>query len=139
MKLSRFLFVSLLLLSTTAQAELVVIVNTANTDSIDKSTLTNIFLGKTKSFPNGGKAIPVVLDYSVASMETFLSQTLNKTASQYRAFWAKQVFSGVATPPQTFKTSQEIVELVGRNPDLIGVVDASEIDVSKNKVRVVLK
>lgn len=127
MKFSRLILFILVFASSLAQAELVFIVNNANTSMFDQTAVANIFLGKTKEFPAGGKAIPVMLDYANPEMDNFLSSKVGKNASQYRALWARLVFAGSAAPPQTFSTSQEIIDQVAKNPNLIGIVDASAV------------
>lgn len=134
MKSLQVLMAALALASLTAKAELVVIVNPGNSEVLDKSAVANIFLGKSKSFPSGVKVVPVMVDYnSAVDLEDLLSKIVSKSTSQFRAYWAKMSFSGMSSPPQTFKTSQEIVEIVARNPDIIGLADASA---AKGKVKV---
>lgn len=134
MKTLRIL-IAALCLSHIALAEMVVIVHPSNKDNIDKSTISNIFLGKTKSWPSGAKVVPVMVDYTTGDdLNEFLNKAFSRSAAQFRAYWAKMAFSGLSMPPQTYKTSQEVVDLVARNPDLIGVADAG---VAKGKVKVV--
>lgn len=122
------------LLIPACHAELVVIVNNANNETISGTTVTNIMLGKTKAFPSGAKAIPVILDYEAPDLDGFLNKSVGKSAAQFRAYWSKAVFAGIGTPPQTFKTSQDVVDLVARNPDVIGIADSAA---AKGKVKVI--
>ncbi|WP_256929860.1 hypothetical protein [Shewanella xiamenensis] len=55
-------------------AGVVVIVHPSNDDTIDQKAIENIYLGKTKTFPNGASAVPVNLDSAVPLRETFDSE-----------------------------------------------------------------
>jgi hypothetical protein len=75
-----------------------------------------------------------MLEPGAPALEDFLQGSIGKNTSQYRAFWARLMFSGSGTPPQNMKSSQDVVDLVARNPDTIGVADAA---VAKGKVRII--
>lgn len=121
------LILSMMLLSFTSSADIVVIVNASNTEKISTVTLSNLYLGKAKSFPSGQKAIPLMLDYELPELGPFLAKYLGKDTGQFRAYWAQLIFTGNGIPPQTYKHSQDIVDLVARNPDVIGIVESSAV------------
>lgn len=101
--------------------------NSANASVFDHTAVENIFLGKTKAFPSGDKAIPIMVDYANPGVENFLVSQIGKSSSQYRALWARLVFAGAATPPQAVPTSQDVVDLVEKNPNLIGIADSAAV------------
>lgn len=119
-----------------AQAEVVFIVNKANTQKLSDEQLSEIFLGKSKSFPSGGKAVPVMIDFKAEGLDAFLSARFGKTISQYRSYWSRLMFSGDGVPPQTYGTAKDVVDLVSRNPDLVGITDSSAVN---DSVRVLSK
>ncbi len=71
----------------TCQAEVVVIVNPANTDSLDAKAISKLFLGKKKSFPSAGKAT-VIDQKGGASKDSFVKGVLKKSNKQFKAYWA---------------------------------------------------
>ncbi|MBI3713495.1 MAG: phosphate ABC transporter substrate-binding protein [Burkholderiales bacterium] len=119
-----------------AQAEIVLVVNKANTQKLSDEQVTEIFLGKSKAFPNGAKAVPVMVDFKVDGLDAFLSARFGKSISQYRSYWSRLMFSGEGVPPQTYGSAKDVIDLVGRNPDLIGIADSSMVN---DSVRVLMR
>lgn len=118
------------------RAEIVLVVNKANTQKLSDEQLTEIYLGKSKAFPNGSKAVPIMVDFKVDGLDAFLNSRFGKSISQYRSYWSRLMFSGEGVPPQTYNNGKDIVDLVGRNPDLIGITDSSFVN---DSVRVVTR
>jgi ABC-type phosphate transport system substrate-binding protein len=129
-----------LLLSTAsliASAETAVIVAANNANgAIDKTTVSKIFLGKTKSFPDGSQAVPIDQDDGSAVRENFNSSILGKSSSQLKSYWSRLIFTGKGTPPKQLGTDADVKSLVSSNPNMIGYIDSSAVDSS---VKVVLK
>lgn len=121
---------------TNSHAEIVLVVNKANTQKLSDEQVTEIFLGKSKAFPSGAKAVPVMVDFKVDGLDAFLSSRFGKSISQYRSYWSRLMFSGEGVPPQTYSNGKDIVDLVGRNPDLIGITDSSFVN---DSVRVIVR
>jgi len=131
----------LALLLTTASlmvsAETAVIVATSNGNgAIDKATISKIFLGKTKSFPDGSQAVPIDQNDGSAVRESFNSSLLGKSSSQLKSYWSRLIFTGKGTPPKQLGSDADIKSLVSSNPNMIGYIDSSAVDSS---VKVVLK
>lgn len=118
-------------------AETAVIVSASNGNaSIDKNTISKIFLGKTKSFPDGSQALPIDQDDGTAARDSFNSNILGKSASQLKSYWSRLIFTGKGTPPKQSGNDAAIKGLVANNPNMIGYIDAGSVDES---VKVVLK
>lgn len=117
-----------------ALADVAVIVNSNNSDALDKDSISRIFLNKAKAFPNGIKAEPVALDEGHSATDEFNSKVLNKTAAQLTAFWSKLVFTGKGQPPKALASDAEVISAVAANPGAIGYVDAAAVN---DSVRVV--
>jgi len=116
------------LMASTAWAETAVIVSNNNGNaSMDQATISKIFLGKAKSFPNGSEAIPVDQNEGSAVRENFNSVILDKSSSQLKAYWSRLIFTGKGTPPKESGGDADIVALVAANPNIIGYVDASAV------------
>jgi len=130
MKLLKTLFVTAALsISSLASAEVAVIVSASNGNaSIDQATISKIFLGKAKSFPDGAQAVPVDQDDGSASREAFNSTVLGKSASQLKSYWSRLIFTGKGTPPKQSGDDAAVKALVAANPNLIGYIDASAVD-----------
>lgn len=124
-KLTKSLIGLFLVVATVAaQAELAVIVHPSNGTSLSKDDITRIFLGKNRSFPGGGEAVPISFAFASKESEEFSSSVLGKTPKQLKAYWAKMIFTGQGTPPKEMDTAAQILDLVSKNPSLIGFVPA---------------
>ncbi len=127
---------ALLTIATQAFGEIAVIVHPDNAVIMSNTAISQLFLGKISSFPGGGKAIPLVLKRGNNTRTAFNEMVLGKSENQYKAFWARLVFTGKATPPKELEDSGKIRDLVAKNPALIGYVDAGDVDAS---VKVIAK
>jgi ABC-type phosphate transport system substrate-binding protein len=125
------------LVSSLALAETAVIVSASNGNtSIDKTTVSKIFLGKSKSFPDGSQAVPVDQGDGSTIRNLFNSQILGKSDSQLKSYWSRLIFTGKGTPPKQVGNEGEVKKLVANNPNTIGYIDASTVD---NSVKVLYK
>lgn len=114
-----------------AAAEVVVVVHPANQNTLDATSISRIYLGKAKSFPNGNQVVPVTqTDSSEVTLE-FNKKVLKKSQSQIKAYWSKLLFTGKGTPPQIADDDASVIKLVANNPNIIGFVrpDAVTSDV----------
>lgn len=118
-----------------ATAEIAVIVHPSNGDTLDKSTINKIFLGKIKSFPGGNSAVPINLNEDSETRSAFDKNVLNKSSTQVKAYWSKLMFSGKGTPPKQATNDAEMKSLVAGNPTHIGYIDTAQVDGS---VKVIL-
>ena len=112
-----------------ALAEVAVIVHpSASVDSLTADEISRLFMGKSKSFPNGSPAIALNQDDGSATRDVFNQEICNKSPSQYKAYWSKLVFTGKGTPPKDSGDDAAVNALVASNPKMIGYVDASVVD-----------
>jgi ABC-type phosphate transport system substrate-binding protein len=115
--------------SSAALAETSVIVSNSNPNSaMDQTTVSKIFLGKAKSFPDGSQALPVDQDEGRKAREAFNTSILGKSDSQLKSYWSRLIFTGKGTPPKQSGTDMEIKTLVANNPNIIGYIDSSAVD-----------
>ncbi len=120
-----------------AFAEVAVIVHpSAAFSSLTEDDISRIFLGKSKSFPGGGQAVPFNQNEGSAVRDKFNEAVCKKNASQYKAYWSQLVFTGKGTPPKDVGDDAAVKAQVAANPGAIGYVDASAVDAS---VKVVFK
>jgi ABC-type phosphate transport system substrate-binding protein len=122
---------------TCARADVVVVVSANSTvDSLTKSQVSNIFLGKTSSFPNGDKAIAIDQKDGSTEWIDFYKKVSGKSGSQLKSYWAKLIFSGRKQPPKQLADSSEVKKSVSSNPSQISYIAEEAVDSS---VKVVLK
>jgi ABC-type phosphate transport system substrate-binding protein len=122
-------FASLALAAIPAVAEVVVIVNPANSEAVSKDQIANVYLGKSTAF------MPVDQPDGSAIRGEFYKKVADKDASQAKALWSKLVFTGKATPPKEVGSSADVKKAVAANPKAIGYIEKSAVDAS---VKVVL-
>ena len=112
-------------------ADYVVVVSAKSpVDKLTGEQVTQIFLGKTESFPSGGNAVPIDQAESSPVRGDFDSKTLGKSTAQVKAYWSKIVFTGKGHPPKEVASSADVKGLVSGNPSYIGYIEKSAIDSS---------
>ncbi|WP_394202236.1 type 2 periplasmic-binding domain-containing protein [Marinagarivorans algicola] len=124
----------LIFFSTTALADIAVVVHPSNTNTMNKKVISRVFTGKVKVFPDDSRAIPINQTASSPPANEFNRKVLRKSASQLKAYWSKRLFTGKGRPPQEVSSDADMVELVASNPEFIGYVDA---DMVTDQVRVI--
>ena len=92
---------------------------------IKRSELAAIFLGKKSTWDSGKRIIPTLQSENDSLTGDFLRKVLGKSASQYRAYWKRRLFSGGGTVPRSMPTSDGVMAFVGSHPGAIGIVDGS--------------
>lgn len=126
-----------LTLSGAVFAEVAVIVHpSSSVSALTEDDVARIFLGKSKSFPGGGQAVPFNQTEGSATRDKFNEAVCKKNASQYKAYWSQLVFTGKGTPPKDVGDDAAVKAQVASNPNGIGYVDSSLVDAS---VKVVFK
>lgn len=127
MNLLKTMLASAVLLSSfSVMAEVSVIVNPANTSTIDANLIKKIYLGKKKSFDNGNKAEVFTLPDNSPDSESFRQKALKKSNSQYKSYWSKLAFTGKGTPPKKASDS-EMINAVKSNPNAIGFINSDKV------------
>jgi len=135
MKLCKFtpLSIILILMATLlnaqfAAAEVAVIVNPSNSASMSNEDVAKLYLGKTKKFTDGNNAVPIDRKEGSEIRVQFIETVVGKDESQMKSYWSRLIFTGKGVPPKVADSDQEVKELVSRNPDIIGYIDASSVD-----------
>lgn len=118
-------------------AEVAVIVSSNNSNSnISAADISKVFLGKSKSFPDGTQAIAIDQNDNSAARDEFNDKVLGKSSSQLKSYWSRLIFTGKGTPPKQVVNDAAIKAAVAGNPAMIGYIDASAVD---GTVKVVAK
>ncbi|REL29828.1 phosphate ABC transporter substrate-binding protein [Thalassotalea euphylliae] len=129
MKLLKTLSLSLLLsMSTAASAEVAVIVNSANGNSLSDSDISRAFLGKLKTFADGQTINAVNSKAGNQARGEFEKLVLKKSSAQVKAYWSKRLFTGKGKPLKELASDADIISFVASTPNAIGYVDASSVD-----------
>jgi ABC-type phosphate transport system substrate-binding protein len=131
--LKKMLVVASLLFTTSSVfAEFVIIVNPSNTTVLDPKIVQRIFLGKDDKFTDGSESIAVNQFASTQIRREFDQEMLGRSSSQVSAYWSKLVFTGKGVPPKEVADDTEVINLVSKNPSVIGYINkASVIDAVK--------
>lgn len=131
MKLQRFCinlmnFMLLLLAAERSEAGVAVIVHPASqATSIDLETTRRIWLGKELRLPSTGPLVPIEVAEGSRIRGFYLEKILNKSPEELRKYWARLMFTGKATPPQAVGLDPEVVNLVAKEKNAIGIVEKS--------------
>lgn len=131
MKLKKLFKITALsvLLSPLANAGVVIVVSANNGNAeLDEKQIYNIYMGKSKSFPNGEKALPVDQKKGSGDRDAFRETILQKSSSQLNTYWSRLIFTGKGTPPQESGDSATVKGLIANNPNLIGYIDSADVD-----------
>lgn len=116
------------------RAEIAVICNLENdSKQMTKQEVEEIFMGRSHLLPNGDFALP--LDYLDLRPE-FYNKLTNRPIEQIDAYWARIIFSGLASPPMKLPDEQTVIKTVSKNNGAIGYIDSKNVD--KKLVRVLL-
>lgn len=120
---------SLLAAGAAARAEVVVVVSAkSGASAISAEQAADIFMGKTNTLPGAGTAVPVDQNDASAVRDEFYQKVTGKNATQVKAYWAKQIFTGKGQPPKEVGDSAGVKALVAGNPNLIGYIDKAALD-----------
>jgi ABC-type phosphate transport system substrate-binding protein len=119
-----------------ARAEISIIVNKDNSSIISESEISRIFLGKIKNFPGGSLVVTVSQLRESSTADEFNLRVLKKSTSQLRSYWSKMIFTGQGSPPKEVQGDLEVIQLVSKNPNIIGYIDSSAVT---SDVRVIQK
>lgn len=128
------LFLLLLLQVSSVLADISVIGNLRNNlESLSVRQVQDIFLGRTRTFPNGKFALPI--DQNSPLRGEFYRSLTGRGIEQINAYWARLMFTAQASPPQLLPDDAAILLTVGQNEGAIGFVDSAHAD---KTVRVLL-
>ncbi|HEX6831946.1 MAG TPA: phosphate ABC transporter substrate-binding protein [Rudaea sp.] len=122
--------------ATGASADVVVVVSAkSDVGNLTNEQVSQIFLAKSTTFPNGTPAVPVDQDEGAAPRNEFYTKVTGKDAAQLKAYWSQLLFSGKAQKPAHAPDNNGVKALIAGKPGAIGYIDKSAVDGS---VKVVL-
>lgn len=104
-------------------SELVVIVHVSSeTDNITSDELRRIYFGKKTRWENGLRVLPVDHKKGNWIRPVWLSEALQVSDKEYKRMWLRNTFSGRATPPSSFTSTERIIEYVSEHEGAIGYI-----------------
>ncbi len=118
-----------------SRAELVVVTGANDPVTLSKSQISDVFLGKVTSLPDGRSVIPVDQPESSPLRDRFYLKVANRSAAQAKAQWAKLYFTGRGVPPREGRDSSDIKKILNSTPGAIGYIDQTSLD---DSVKVIL-
>lgn len=117
-------------------ADVVVIVNKANTSAVDKAFIMKVYTGEAKNWPDGGPVFAIDNAEDSPVRADFISSVLGKSSGNMKALWAQNIFSGKGLPPKVVESDTEVKKVVSTNKNAIGYIKASSVD---DTVKVIYK
>jgi ABC-type phosphate transport system substrate-binding protein len=120
---------TLSLASVTAMADVVAVVSSKSPmTTLSKSQVADIFLGKTRRFPDGAPAKPLDQAEGSTVRNEFYVKIVGQSAAQMKAYWSKIIFTGRGQPAPTVSNGVEMKKWIVENPTAIGYIDRSLVD-----------
>jgi len=138
--MNKFAIGAFLLLSTmnTAFAEpVVVIVNSANTQSLSASDVKNIYTDRSIAWDSGDRIKVYNLPAEEAAAEVFAAKVLGTSARSAAAAEANRIVNNTSRNPQLTKREVLVASIVSKKPNAIGYVPRGIIS-GKNGIRILL-
>lgn len=116
---------SCVLMTALADAE-VVVIGSPDIDvaALSEKTVRNLYLGKTVQLDNGTRVEVIDLPSGNAVRDEFYVKVIGKDPTQIRAYWAKRIFTGKGSPPETRFDENAVIKWVGEGSGRIGYVGA---------------
>ena len=94
--------------------DLILVVHNSNPlESISKSDLIRIYLGKKTFFQEGVRITP--LDFGPKKM-IFYEEVLKRPFNLIKRYWTKAIFSGQGSPPMEFNNENDVVNYLQDKP-----------------------
>ena len=104
----------------------VVVAKNSVIEQLNDRQIANIFLARTKHFPNGEKASPMELKHN-EMRASFYRQISGKTLNQLNAYWTTLVFTGKGKPPRPYSDSRDLLEKFNRQPGAITYLSREQV------------
>lgn len=130
------LLIILLCAANAMAAEIAVIVNNENTNTISREIVTEIYSGNYSKWPSGGSVIKLKFPDEHAVTKLFFQKVVGKKLSEVKDLWAQNVLSGKSAPPRDFLSEDEVKKFVAKKKNAIGYINSLNADSS---VKIILK
>ena len=116
-----------------AAESIVVVVNPeSGIETLSRSDVINIFLGRFRQLPSGITAQPIDLPVSPVRAQ-FYRALVNKEPAEINAYWARLIFSGRTSPPIQTEQPEDVIKALRANPGGIAYLERSKVS-SREKI-----
>lgn len=106
----------------------VVIVNKANDNVVDKALVARIYRGESRTWPNGGAIAAYDLPEDNLLREDFDGAYVGKSEKALLALWSQNVLTGKAVAPKVAASDDEVKKAVAANKGAIGYIQLRSLD-----------
>jgi ABC-type phosphate transport system substrate-binding protein len=113
-----------------ARADVVVIVSAHSAATITAKEISRVYLGELNTMT------PVDIANPSPARREFYAKVIGKDEAQVKARWSKIVFTGKGSAPKELPSAADVVKAVAADPNAIGYVDSSFVNLT---VKIVLK
>lgn len=128
MKYLTGLLILMLTLPIRAEGELLVVVSReSRIDSLTKSQVVDLFMGRYLNFPNGDKAKVFDLAPKSELKGLFYARLVNRTEAQIDAYWARLLFSGRNAPPKETESPSQLIHELMNSSHAIGYLSSHDL------------
>lgn len=112
-----------------ARSDIVVVVSAASPiSSLSKGQVAKIFLGKSRRFPDGSRAVPLNQSEGNLERDVFYQLVSGKSPAQVKSHWSKLIFTGRGQPPKEATNNDAVKQLLTNNGVNIGYIDRAAVD-----------
>lgn len=115
---------------------LVVIVNKANDNAVDKALVAKIYRGESRTWAAGGSISAFDLPEDNLLRDDFDSSVVGKSETALKTLWSQNVFTGKALPPKVGVSEEDVKKAVAANKNAIGYIQMHNVD---DSVKVVVR
>jgi hypothetical protein len=123
-----FLFASFNVWTEEANTQTIQVIVSGQSDltSLNRKQVMGLFLGRSRSFPNGINA--KAFDHEVGSTirAHFFEGLTGKSISDIDAYWARLRYSGRASPPKVINNMAELLKEVSQNQHAIAYIQGQD-------------
>lgn len=114
--------------SIASEEQIYIVVNQQNsTESMTRSQVIDLFMGRYNAFPSGEPAITVELKGDNTLKAAFYKQLVGMSLSRINSYWSRLRFSGRKRGSVQFQSKAEMVDYVTQDASAIAYVNASDL------------
>jgi len=130
-RLLKFALIATCCFVASARGEVVIVVPADSPiSSLSKAQVAKIFLGKSRRFPDGSKALPLNQSEGNLERDAFYQLVSGKSPAQVKAHWSKLIFTGRGQPPREAPSNNAVKQLLTSHRVNISYIDRSTADES---------
>lgn len=122
------IFTLLLPVNAYSSEQLVVVINIENpVDSLTKSEVIDIFMGKYLAYPNGEMASPIELNDDHELKSHFYQYLIGRTVASVNSYWSRLKFTGRKRKASVVNSEEEAIKQLNNTKLAIGYILESKL------------